>query len=234
MRARVLYYAVAVLLLAGWEPALAQPPGHGQPPGKQKHFPDYAETEYEQSVITIPIYLPGQKEPAEILKLDAFMRLERERPSRNGLGHRQFEFTIADWEVYGYSKVLDGHISLTLSNTKQPKSLGVSLQQESDYPAILVYNAIYDIYLDGKRIAADRPGVAFAKNVFEIPPRNITVAFEKPFESPELTFSSGTCEDMVGIDRATYKQGREKGPAIRAGKHSLKPKGPKGGRADSR
>lgn len=156
---------------------------------KQRHldsYPDYAETEYEQSIITIPIYSGESPEPVEILKLTAFMRLERERPNRNGLGHRQIEFTIADWELYGYSQFLDANVTFKLSDVPvQPKSLVVSLTEESDYPAMIVYNAIYDIYLDQKLVAKNRPGVAFAKNVFEIPPRNISVAFTKPFVMPE-------------------------------------------------
>ena len=149
-------------------------------------FPAYAETEYEQSIITIPIYSPeGGENPVEILKLTAFMRLERELPVRNGLGHRQIEFTIADWELYGYSKYLDTDITFRLSDVPvQPKSLVISLTEKNDYPAMIIYNAIYDIYLGQKRVSANRPGVAFAKNVFESPPRNVSVAFTKPFNLP--------------------------------------------------
>lgn len=149
-------------------------------------FPEYAETEYEQSIITIPIYSGESADPVEILKLTAFMRLERERPTRNGLGHRQVEFTIAEWELYGYSEFLDADVTFKLSDVPvQPKSLVISLTEEADYPAMIVYNAIYDIYIGQKLVAKNRPGVAFAKNVFEIPPRNISVAFTKPFAMPE-------------------------------------------------
>ena len=218
--------AVALLVVAA-SPAAAQ----------QTSFPDYAETEYEQSVITIPLKLEGRTEPVEILKLDAFMRLEREVPRLNGLGYRQFEFTIAQWELYGYSTFLEGWVTFTLSNTIQPKSLGVSLQKETDYPAMIVYSAIYDAYLDGKRIIADQPGVAFAKDVYEVPPRNITVAFEKPFNTtasalglpgdrcayyglpPGCTifWDDGTCEDMESITREVFEAGIARGQAIRAG-----------------
>jgi len=207
-------------------------------------FPEYEETEYEQSIITIPIYAgTGPTEgvdPVEILKLTAFMKLERELPTRNGLGHRQIEFTIADWELYGYSEYLDADITFTLSDVPvQPKSLIVSLTEDSDYPAMIVYNAIYDIYIDQKLVAVNRPGVAFAKNVYEIPPRNISVAFSKPFtyqaerngiegmmtqslsSIEEFTFEDGTCEDMFQITLEEYNQGVAVSSAIRLGEFTL-------------
>ena len=147
----------------------------------QKHFPDHEEVEFEHSIITIPIILHGETEPAEVLKLDAYMKLDREEPVRNGLGYRQFEFIIDAWELHGYSKVLDAYITFKLSDTVKPKSLGVSLQKDRDFPAMIVYNAIYDIYLDDVKVGENLAGVAFATGVMEIPPRNITVAFHKPF-----------------------------------------------------
>lgn len=147
----------------------------------QKEFPEHAEVEFEHSIITIPIVLYGETEPAEVLKLDAYMKLDREEPVRNGLGYRQFEFTIDAWELYGYSKVLDAYLTFKLSDTVKPKSLGIALQKNKDYPAMIVYNAIYDIYIDDVKVAENRAGVAVATGVMEIPPRNITVAFNKPF-----------------------------------------------------
>ncbi|MEM7048321.1 MAG: hypothetical protein AAF604_01625 [Acidobacteriota bacterium] len=162
-------------------------------------FPEYAETEYEQSIITIPIFAGEDMEnPVEILKLTAFMRLERELPKRNGLGHRQIEFTIADWELYGYSEFLDADITFKLSDVPvQPKSLVISLTEENDYPAMIIYNAIYDIYIGQKRVAKNKPGVAFAKNVYEIPPRNISVAFSKPFRGPEEDVKPGALDNTA-------------------------------------
>jgi hypothetical protein len=176
---------------------------HTNPPPDPNSFPNYAETEYEQSVITIPIYA-GNLEPVEILKLNAFMRLERELPKRNGLGHRQIEFTIADWELYGYSEFLDANVTFKLSDVEvQPKSLVIALTERSDYPAMIVYNAIYDIYIDQKLVAKNRPGVAFAKNVYEIPPRNISVAFSKPFSLPtDFTLNAAAADRVRRIEAA--------------------------------
>lgn len=204
--------------------------GSSSAQGAQKSFPEQGEIEYEHSIITIPITLEGETQPAEVLKLDAFMRLVREKPVRNGLGYRQFEFTIDAWELYGYSKVLNANITFKLADTVKPKSLGVSLQKNKDYPAMIVYNAIYDVYLNDVKIISQQPGVAFATGVMEIPPRNITVAFHKPFslkearrkdpkmsaalqkfgepgDPPPFDFDPGTCEDMTQISVAQFNAG---------------------------
>lgn len=194
----------------------------------QTAFPPQGEIEYEHSIITIPLVLAGETTPAEVLKLDAFMRLVRMPPVRNGLGYRQFEFYIDAWELYGYSRVLNANITFKLADTVKPKSLGVALQKTNDYPAMIVYNAIYDIYLNDVKLVDKQAGVAFATGVMEIPPRNITVAFHKPFSyaeararNPQLAaqldalaaalpffeFAAGTCEDMTQITLQQFEAG---------------------------
>lgn len=213
-------------------------------------YPPEGGTEYEQSVITIPIYDPNQSKdsPVEILKLTAFMRLEREAPITNGLGYRQVEFTIADWELYGYSEYFDADITFTLSEVPvQPKSLVIALQEGSDYPSNIIYNAIYDVWIGQKRVVKDKPGIAFTKNVFEIPPRNVSVAFQKPTKfteehvelfgensrvksanrggcigCPPPFFDDGTCEDMLQITQKEYELGKQVAYEVRSGKRSLK------------
>lgn len=216
-------------------------------------FPPHAEVEFERSVIRIPVRLAGDKKPREIIELTAFMRLERERPVRNTIGYRQLEFTIREWELFGYSEALGAHLSFAASkDVVQPKSLVVALQKESDYPALIVYNAIYDIYLDGKKIVSKRPGVAMARGVMEIPPRNITVAFQKPValgpylhddrEGPvteknhgdcdlapwdyrcDPSLDPGTCEDMSPISNEEFTAGLQEARAIREELATLKPK----------
>jgi len=165
---------------------------------RQRGFPEEAEIEYERSVIRIPFYYKGKPKAEasreiDIMAFDAYMRLIREKPIRNGIGFRQFEFYIDAWELTNtYSKGLNANITFTLSDCPQPKSICIARQRESDYPAMIVYNAIYDVYLGKERIIEKQPGSAFATPVWEIPPRNVTVAFEKPFESDLFYFSAGT------------------------------------------
>lgn len=209
---RLLNVALAFATVLVGTSAFAQ--GTARPPADPNFFPNYEETEYEQSVITIPIYA-GNREPVEILKLNAFMRLERELPTRNGLGHRQLEFTIADWELYGYSEFLDADVTFKLSDVPvQPKSLVVALTERSDYPAMIVYNAIYDIYIGQKLVAKNRPGVAFAKNVYEIPPRNISVAFSKPFSLPGDFTLNAAAADRVRKIEASNKAAQAQGTKL--------------------
>jgi hypothetical protein len=212
---RLLPFLCIALLLTGVSAASAA----------QRTFPAQGEVEYEHSIITIPLVLEGETQPAEVLKLDAFMRLVRNAPVRNGLGYRQVEFSIDAWELYGYSKVLDAYFTFKLSDTVKPKSLVVSLQKNSDYPAMIVYDAIYDVYLNDVKIIDKQAGVAFATGVMEIPPRNITVAFYKPFSlsaarkkdakldakladvDSSFELDPGTCEDMTQITPQQFNEG---------------------------
>jgi hypothetical protein len=163
---------------------------------RQKSFPERAEIEFERSVIRIPFRLKGpeaKKRGVDVMAFDAYMRLIREKPITNGLGYRQFEFYIDAWELTNtYSAGLNADVTFTLSDVEQPKSLCVALERDSDYPALIVYNAIYDIYLGKERILKAQPGTATARPVWEIPPRNVTVAFEKPFDSKLFEFAAGT------------------------------------------
>lgn len=216
----------------------------------RNRFPKHGEVEFEHSIITIPIILHGETEPAEVLKLDAFMRLIREPAVRNGLGYGQFEFVIDAWELYGYSKVLDAYITFKLSDTVKPKSIGVALQKNKDYPGMIVYNAIYDLYLDDVKVGENLAGVAFATGVMEIPPRNITVAFNKPFAferprngrkpSPSPTklhpegncfalpcpcnedwcMGPGSCEDMSSISSEKFLEGAAKAKSYRVSRQA--------------
>lgn len=65
--------------------------------------------EYEASTITIPISCREPNGPwlSEDVKLKAFMRLEIYPPYVNGLGTREFQFTIRDWDLYGSSPMLN-------------------------------------------------------------------------------------------------------------------------------
>jgi hypothetical protein len=185
----------------------------------QVAFPEEAEIEYERSVIRIPFYLKGraeEKRELDVMVFDAYMRLIRESPIRNGLGLRQFEFYIDAWELTNtYSKGLNANVTFTLADTAQPKSLCIARQRETDYPAQIIYNAIYDVYLGKEKIVSTQPGVAFAAPVWEIPPRNVTVAFEKPFDSKLFSFSAGCCEGMRSISRDEFERGAVEGRKLR-------------------
>jgi hypothetical protein len=152
------------------------------------------------------------------MNFDAYMRIVREEPIRSGLGVRQFEFYIDAWELTNtHSTGLDADVTFTLSDTVQPKSLCVALQRDADYPAMIVYNAIYDVYLGSEKIVENQPGTAFATPVWTVPPRNVTVAFEKPFDSDLFAFAAGACEGMRSIGSEEFERGLKQAQLTRAG-----------------
>lgn len=185
----------------------------GEPRRRQSGFPEEPEVEFERSVIRIPFNLKGrvrgrEQREVDVMAFDAYMRLIREAPIRNAIGLRQFEFYIDAWELTNtHSEGLNSDVTFTLSDTVQPKSLCIARERDSDYPAMIVYNAIYDIYLGKELVAEKQPGTAVATPVWEIPPRNVTVAFEKPFESDLFDFCPGSCEGMRGISREEFEVG---------------------------
>lgn len=188
---------------------------------RPKAFPADGEIEYERSVIRIPFTLKGgeggRRRRVEVMSFDAYMRILREPPIRNGLGLRQFEFFIDEWELNNtYNQSLNTDITFTLNDDAvQPKSLCTALQRQSDYPAMIVYNAVYDVYVGRERIITAQPGTAMATPVWSIPPRNVTVAFEKPFASDVFDFSAGTCEGMRGISAEEFQRGAREGRRAR-------------------
>lgn len=73
-----------------------------------------------------------------------------------------------------------------------------------DYPALIIYNAIYDVFLNGEKVVSAEPGIAMARGVIEIPPTGITVAFQKPVETQQpdgtiIKICPGTCSGMRTI-----------------------------------
>jgi hypothetical protein len=188
---------------------------------RPKSFPTDGEIEYERSVIRIPFTLKGREETerrrVDVMSFDAYMRILRLPAFRNGLGLRQFEFYIDAWELSNtFSQGLNTDITFTLNeDAVQPKSVCTAQQRDSDYPAMIVYNAIYDVYVGRERIITAQPGTAVATPVWSTPPRNVTVAFEKPFDSDNFAFSAGTCEGMRGITSEEFEIGARSGRRAR-------------------
>jgi hypothetical protein len=186
----------------------------------------------------------------ELVKLDAYMRLCREEPVLNELGFREMRFTIEKWELFGHSKLYDADILFSATpGVVQPKSLAFApknaVPQEclgqraftprcrkilddttklsrSDFPALIVYNAIYDVYINDKKIVSQEPGVAMARGAMQIPPTGITVAFQKPIDiEGVIKICPGTCSGMVTITEPAFKAGLETARRLKAGQLKL-------------
>ena len=186
----------------------------------------------------------------ELVKLDAYMRLCREEPVINELGFREMRFTIEKWELFGRSNLYDADIVFSATpGVVQPKSLAfapkmavpreclgagaftpkcrrlldnVTELSRSDFPALIVYNAIYDVYVNDKKIVSQEPGVAMARGAMQIPPTGITVAFQKPIDVPGvIKICPGTCSGMVTIPESTFNAGLDTARKIKAGQMRL-------------
>lgn len=176
--------------------------------GSLGHFHVGSVIEFEGSTITIPVVasLPNGWISTEEVDLKAFMRLELDRRVKNQLGRTQFEFNIVVWELYGRSQLLsekfgkDAYItfSLTPPPQKQPRSICFANQEGSDFPATIIYSACYDVYLNKDKIIDAQMGIAICTPIVSIPPRNVLVAFEKPFEDRKrgIAFNRGCCWGM--------------------------------------
>lgn len=186
----------------------------------------------------------------EQVKLDAYMRLCREEPVINELGFREMRFTIEKWELFGRSELYDADILFSATpGVVQPKSLAfapknavpreclgagaftpkcrklldnVTELSKNDFPALIVYNAIYDVYLNDKKIVSQEPGVAMARGAMQIPPTGITVAFQKPIDIPGvIKICPGTCSGMVTVPEHAFNAGIETARRLKAGQMRL-------------
>lgn len=95
-----------------------------------------------------------------------------------------------------------------------------------DFPAMIVYNAIYDVYLNGRKLVSAEPGIAMARGAMQIPPTAITVAFQKPVEDrlddgTIIKICPGTCSGMVTIPEHVFWRGIETAEAVKSGRLKL-------------
>jgi hypothetical protein len=102
-----------------------------------------------------------------------------------------------------------------------PKSIGTAHQRPepgypldaADFPARIMYAASYHIHLNNVRFVEDQPGIAICDGVHEIPPRDVTVAFDKPHHGTVLDslhvleFGPGHCTGMHEIPEEEYRRG---------------------------
>jgi hypothetical protein len=184
-------------------------------------------TEFEGSTITIPIeaQLPNGWITVEEVDLHAFMRLDLDRRVKNQLGRTQFEFNIVVWELFGRSGLLsekfgtDVYItfSLTPPPQKQPRSICFANQDGPDFPATIIYSACYDVFANKEKLIDAQMGVAICTPIVSIPPRDVLVAFEKPFEDRKrgIAFRRGCCWGMRTITPEDFLRGANRAREIR-------------------
>ncbi len=169
--------------------------------GKNRFFEEGG-LEWERSQLIVPVYLEGKH--VEDLTMDAFLKLQRGPAITNAGGYRQFEFEILVWEVHGHSEAIGGDVTFTLSKVPQPRSVCIATTKEADYPALIVYNAFYDVYLGKDLILDNQTGLGVGMDVMEIPPRT-HVHFQKAVSFGPVATEAGGCVAMRSMDEAAFE-----------------------------
>lgn len=138
---------------------------------------------------------------------------------------------ISDIEIrWGLAKGLDldrlskqlgkaGSISGSIRIVSPSRSLGTAEQgpvgdepiDSCDFPARITYAVNYNIAINRETFVEDQAGIAIAMGALEIPPRDVTVAFDKPHIGhvlqKYLEFGPGHCTGMHEIPEQEYEHG---------------------------
>jgi len=156
----------------------------------QECFPAEAGIDYEITEISIPVYYEG--EHVETMEGKAYLIIERYEPYKNLFNRAQLDFRVTTWEVMAYCKTLDTNVFLTLSDVPQPRNTTLANQEGKDYPATIVYNAFYDVYVGTEKVLENQSGLGVAHEIYNVPP-GTTVNFQKIFDYKGLSFVAGAC-----------------------------------------
>jgi hypothetical protein len=169
---------------------------------------------YDRGTITFSV-LDRDGRPVERLELASYMKvaLGPAYTTRDGL--RRFDFQVQGWEVFGPSEVLGGTLIITLSpGVDQPTSVGTAISRDADFPAVLHFNAIYDIYLDHELVLSRYHGRGLARRVTTLPP-DVDVHIEHLFDVEHRPLSNGRCGSMEIITAAEYEEAAARSRALR-------------------
>lgn len=108
----------------------------------------------------------------------------------------------------GYIRIVSP--AKSLGTAEQAPDVGHPIDS-TDFPARITYAINYHIYINRERFVEDRSGIAIAVGVHEVPPRDVTVAFDKPHIGHVLEkfleFGPGHCTGMHEIPEEEYLSG---------------------------
>jgi hypothetical protein len=182
--------------------------------GGEDRFHEKETTMYGKARVTFAI-LDEEGKPQERLELVSYIKVRMGVPFTNREGLRQFDFWIEEWEVFGPSKTLEGHFIITVSKgVEQPRSFCVATQKDSDFPADVVFNAIYDVYLDDKPVLLKHRGRGVSERATRIPPETPTI-IEHPFEVEGRPITKGACASTEEISAGEFEEAVAKARALR-------------------
>jgi hypothetical protein len=100
--------------------------------------------------------------------------------------------------------------SRSLGTADQAPDVGNPVDS-TDFPARITYAINYNIFINKERFVEDQSGIAIAVGAVEVPPRDVTVAFDKPHVGHVLKsfleFGPGHCTGMHEITTEEYHEG---------------------------
>jgi hypothetical protein len=108
---------------------------------------------------------------SEDLALSTMMKLRRAKPARSNSGNKIISVDLLTWSSKGYSPMLQNTIEYKLSRgVMQNKSIIEGHSANSDFPASMTFNALFDVYVGRRLVASGISGTARASNLSRIPP----------------------------------------------------------------
>lgn len=107
----------------------------------------------------------------EVIPMKGTMVIDRGDPYTNDAGVRQVDFVVRSWQATGWSWTLKSVVTYVLSeNEEQPTSSIVAEQPESDFPATLAFNVIFDARVNNQVVHKGHHGRPEGHGFFAIPP----------------------------------------------------------------
>lgn len=110
--------------------------------------------------------------------------------------------------ISGWIEIVSPARSLGVAN--QGPDVGAPIDS-ADFPARITYAINYNIFVNNQQFIEDQAGIAIADGCLEVPPRDVTVAFEKihigQVLEQYLEFDKGHCTGMHEITAAAFHEG---------------------------
>lgn len=175
-------------------------------------LPQWVGTLSKRGLLANQVQLPGNSFLSSIRRQRSTLEV-RWTPPQSARDLAAFDAHLLD--ASGPQRAVTGWIQIgsparSLCTADQGPDLGRPVDS-ADFPARITYAINYHIFLNKERFVEDQAGVATAVGVTEIPPRDVTVAFDKPHLGHVLQrfleFSAGHCTGMHEISEAEFRAG---------------------------
>lgn len=152
-----------------------EPPRWSGPPGRPPEDPGDvfppAGIDMVEHQLRVRLDVGRTGEGDEIVAMKGLMVIERGDPYTNGEEMRQVDFKVRAWQAVGWSWTLKSVLAYVLSdNEDQPGSVIRSEQRESDFPATLQFNVVFDVRVNNMSVSRNHQGKPEGHGFFAIPP----------------------------------------------------------------